>query len=155
MSKSTQRIKEFRLIGLSLKTKTTNENGQSAIDCGSLWQQFEKGNYAEKIPGKLSNEIFAVYYNYEGDHAKPFSYFIGCKVKESTEIPDGLNSLIIPAGVYEKIIAKGKMPDCVADAWKNIWRSNSSRAYNTDFEVYGERSKNWNDAEVDIFISVK
>ena len=50
MSKSTQRIKEFRLIGLSLKTKTTNENGQSAIDCGSLWQQFEKGNYAEKIP---------------------------------------------------------------------------------------------------------
>ena len=155
MSKSTQRIKEFRLIGLSLKTKTTNENGQSAIDCGSLWQQFEKGNYAEKIPGKLSNEIFAVYYNYEGDHAKPFSYSIGCKVKESTEIPDGLNSLIIPAGVYEKIIAKGKMPDCVADAWKNIWRSNSPRAYNADFEVYGERSKNWNDAEVDIFISVK
>ena len=149
------KLKEFRLIGLALKTKTTNENGQSAIDCGSLWQQFEKGNYAEKISGKLSNEIFAVYHDYEGDHTKPFSYFIGCKVKANTEIPDGLNSLIIPEGVYEKIIAKGKMPDCVADAWKNSWRSNSSRAYNTDFEVYGERSKNWNDAEVDIFISVK
>ena len=41
-------IKEFRLIGLSLKTKTTNL--QRTIDCGNLWQEFEKGNYAEKIP---------------------------------------------------------------------------------------------------------
>jgi len=157
MLKNTQRIKlkEIRLIGLALKTKTTNENGQSAIDCGSLWQQFEKEDYLKKIPGKLTNEIFAVYHDYEGDHTKPFSYFIGCKVKKNTEIPDGLNSLIIPAGIYEKIIAKGKMPDCVADTWKEIWRSNQSRAYNTDFEIYDQKSKNWNDAEVDIFISVK
>lgn len=149
------KLKEFQLIGIALKTKTTNENGQSAIDCGNLWQQFEKGNYAEKIPGKLSNKIFAVYYNYEGDHTKPFSYFIGCKVKKDLEIADGLDGLIIPEDIYEKLTAKGKMPDCVADAWKKIWSSNLPRAYNTDFEVYDERSKDWNDAEADIFISIK
>jgi predicted transcriptional regulator YdeE len=148
-------IKEFHLIGLSLKGNTSNENGQSAIDCGSLWQKFEKGNYFEKIPGKLGNEIYAVYHNYEGDHTKPFSYFIGCKVKNDTEVPADLDKLIVPGGRYEKIIAKGKMPDCIAQSWKEIWNSGLERAYNTDFEVYDERSKDWNNAEADIFISLK
>ena len=32
-------LAEIKLIGLSLGRKTTNENGQSAIDCGSHWQK--------------------------------------------------------------------------------------------------------------------
>lgn len=83
-------IKEISLIGLSLKTKTTNTNGQSSIDCKNLWHEFEEGKYADIIPGKLSDEIFGVYHHYEGDSTKPFSYFVGCKVKSGTEIPQGL-----------------------------------------------------------------
>ena len=49
-------------IGLSLKIKKVNTNEQSIIDCGNLWQDFEKGNYAEKIPDKVGDAIFAVYY---------------------------------------------------------------------------------------------
>src|SRR4029078_11678261 len=99
-------LEEVRLIGLSLKTKTTNENAQSAIDCGNLWQEFDKGNYAYRIPGRLSDEVLAVYYNYEGDYTKPFSYFIGCKVNMDAEVPAGLQSLVIPKGTYQKIIAR-------------------------------------------------
>ena len=146
---------EITLIGLSLKTKTTNENGQSNIDCGNLWQQFEKENYAGKIPGKLGDEILAVYHQYEGDYTKPFSYFIGCKVKAGTQVPQGLNSLIIPKGIYQQLIVKGKMPDCVVNAWKDIWISDIPRAYHADFEVYDERSKDWSNAEVEIFLSIK
>ena len=62
-------------------------NGQSSIDCGNLWQEFVKGKYAEIIPNKLTDEILAVYHQYEGDHTKPFSYFIGCKVNADTEAP--------------------------------------------------------------------
>jgi len=80
---------EFKLIGLKLNNKTTNESGRSGIDCGNLWQKFETENFVEKIPGRLSDEIYAVYYDYEGDHTKPFSYFIGCKVKFDTQ-----NSLV-------------------------------------------------------------
>ena len=148
-------IKEFKLIGLALKTKTTNENGQSGIDCGTLWQQFEEANCAAKIPEKLSNEIFAVYYDYEGDYTKPFSYFIGCKVRNATKVPEGMDSLVIPDQRYKQFFAKGIMPDCVANKWKEIWSSDISRAYQADFEIYDERSKDWNNAEVDIFISVK
>jgi predicted transcriptional regulator YdeE len=144
----------FRLAGLALPSKTTNANGQSGTDCGTLWQQFEQGNYAEKITGKLSEEILAVYHGYEGDHTRPFSYFIGCKVSEDATIPAGMDSLVIPGGTYRQFLAKGKMPGCIADAWGKIWNANINRAYQYDFETYDERSKDWSDAEVDLFISV-
>jgi predicted transcriptional regulator YdeE len=148
-------IKGFRLIGLALKSKTTNENGQSMIDCGNLWQLFVTGSYADKIPGKLGSELFAVYYNYEGDYTKPFSYFIGCKVKVETEVPEVMNSIMIPDGNYQLFKAKGKMPDCIGKAWQEIWSSDIQRVYMADFEVYGEGSRNPADAEIDIYLSVE
>jgi predicted transcriptional regulator YdeE len=143
----------FKLIGLRLNDKTTNDSGQSGVDCGNLWQKFETENFAERIPNKLSNAIYAVYFDYEGDHTKPFSYFIGCKVENDTDTPHDMSSLLIPAGSFTKLIAKGKMPDCVVNCWKDIWHSNIERAYRYDFEVYDDRSKDWNNAEVDIFVS--
>jgi predicted transcriptional regulator YdeE len=50
--------------------------------------------------------------------------------------------------------AKGKIPDCIANARKKIWTSNIPRKYQRDFKVYDERSKNWNDAEVDVYLSI-
>jgi predicted transcriptional regulator YdeE len=147
-------IDGFKLIGLALPGKTTNEGGQSSIDCGNLWQKFEKGKYYEKIPGKLNDDVLAVYHQYEGDHTKPFSYFIGCKVNDETTIPDGMVSLMIPGGTYNKIIAIGKMPDCIINTWKDIWESDIERAYGVDFEVYGKESKDWSNAKVEIFISI-
>jgi predicted transcriptional regulator YdeE len=152
---NTVEIDEINLIGLSLKEKTTNTNGQSSIDCENLWHEFEKGKYAEKIPDRISNEIFGVYHQYEGDSTKPFSYFIGCKVKAGIRASNGLDSIIIPKGIYYKIVAKGKMPDCVTQAWKEVWASDIPRTYNIDFEVYDERSKDWNKAEVDVYLSIK
>ncbi len=143
----------FKLIGIKLGHKTTNENAQAAIDCGNLWQKFVAENFAEKIPGKSGNEIYAVYFAYEGDYTKPYSYFIGGKVAFDTEVPKDMDSLIIPASSYSTIIAKGKMPDCVANSWKDIWNSKLDRAYKYDFEMYDERSKDWNNAEVEIFVS--
>ncbi len=149
------RISDIHLTGLALPEKTTNTNNQSNIDCGNLWQKFEKNEYFKKIPGKRTNEILAVYHDYEGDYTQPFSYFIGCKVNKDTVVPTGMDSLTIPAGTYHKVTAKGEMPDCIANTWETIWNSNLDRAYNTDFEIYDERSQNWNDAEVDIYISLK
>jgi predicted transcriptional regulator YdeE len=144
---------EFKLVGLKLHHKTTNDGGQSSVDCGNLWQKFETENFAERIPDKLSAAIYAVYFDYEGDYTKPFSYFIGCKVKIDTDTLQGMDNLIIPAGSFTKVIAKGKMPDCVANSWKDIWSSKIDRAYKYDFEIYDERSKDWSNAEVEIFVS--
>jgi len=151
MEKTT--LPEFTLVGITLEKKTTNKNGQSAIDCGMLWQKFETGKYVERISDKSGEEIFAVYFDYEGDSSQPYSYFIGCKVKPGLEIPPGMSRLEIPADEYIKLSAKGEMPDCVADCWREIWNSPMDRAYHYDFEMYDERSKDWNNAEVDIFVS--
>ena len=151
----TVELEETKLVGLALKEKTTNVNEQSSIDCGNLWQEFEKGKYAEMIPNKLSDEILAVYHQYEGDHTQPFSYFIGCKVKAGTEVPPGLETLTIAKGTYQKINAKGKMPDCVINAWKDVWVSEIPRSFKMDFEVYNEKSKDWSNAEVELYLSVK
>lgn len=141
-------------MGLDLGKKTTNEGGRSGIDCGSLWQKFESEHVAEKIQGRIGNEIYAIYFAYEGDHTRPFSYFIGCKVQPDAKIPQDLSSLKIPEQKYIKVVASGKMPDCISNAWRNIWRSDIKRAYQFDFEIYDERSQDWENAEVDIFVSV-
>ena len=145
---------EIRLMGISLKSKTSNRNGQSTVDCGNLWQAFEQGNYSNRIPGRFNDSVYAVYHLYEGDYMQPFSYFIGCPVKNDAKVISGLEMLTIPAGIYRKFTAKGILPDCISHTWKKIWKSDVHRAYQTDFEVYDQRSRDWNNAEVDIFISI-
>ncbi len=146
---------KMTFVGIELESKTTNEGGKSAIDCGRLWQEFERGKYFEKIPNKLSDEIMAVYHDYENDHTGQFSYFIGCQVEECAVVADGMKLLIVPEGSFEKVTAKGLMPDCIAEAWKHIWAADLERAYLADFEVYDDRSQDWAKAEVDVFVSVK
>lgn len=148
------RRNKFKLVGIKLTNKTTNENNQSSVDCGNLWQKFENDKIFDLIPNKISDEIYAVYYEYEKDETKPFSYFIGCKVEEKTNTPKGLDELLVPAQNYVKVVAKGVMTGCISEAWKKIWTSKINRKYGVDFEVYDERSQDWNAAELDIFVSI-
>lgn len=148
-------IRQKQLIGISLDGFTSNEHGKSGVDAGALWQKFHEGNYQAKIPDKLNDEVIAVYFDYQGDHNKPFRYFIGCEVKINSPLPEDLQQLIVPEGIYHHVVAKGKMPDCMADAWKNIWKSPVKRAYSVDFEVYGKRSNDWDNAEVDIYLGLE
>lgn len=145
----------FKLTGLKLDKKTFNAGAQAAIDCGSLWQKFMGESVATKINGKISEDIYAVYFEYDGDHTQPYSFFIGCKVNSDAETPEGLDSITIPTQNYTVITAKGKMPDCVANAWQDIWKSDVERAYGYDFEIYNELSADWENATVEIYLSVK
>jgi predicted transcriptional regulator YdeE len=145
----------LKLIGLKLSTKTSNNNGNAATDCGGLWQRFISEGIADKITNKSSSDIYAVYFDYDGDHTQPYSFFIGCPVATDAELPEGLATITIPTQQYTTITAKGIMPDCVADAWNNIWQSDINRAYGYDFEVYNELSADWQNAVVAIYISVK
>ena len=147
-------LDEITVVGLALNSTTTNENGRSGIDCGNLWQKFSLEKYADLIPNKLNEDILAIYHSYEGNHNTSFSYFIGCTVSAGTAAPDGMDQLIVPKGKYQKFIAAGEIPTCITGTWNKIWNSNIGRAYKADFEVYDERTKDWKNAVVDIFISV-
>jgi len=149
----TEKKSDFKLVGLKLNGKTTNQNNQSGKDCGNLWQKFETNKIFDLIPEKLSNEIYAVYFNHEKDETTPFSYFIGCKIEKNSETPKGLEELIIPAQEYSKFTSKGIMTGCLTDTWKEIGDTDIKRKFGFDFEVYDERSQDWSNAEVDIYVS--
>jgi predicted transcriptional regulator YdeE len=49
------------------------------------------------------------------------------------------------------------MPKSVLDTWANIWEHDKelNRKYSYDFEVYGDKSQNGENSEVEIYIATK
>ena len=141
-----------KIIGVS--TVTTNEDGQSNEDMGKLWGQFFK--LSQQIPNKKSDEIYAIYTDYETDYRGKHTAIVGYEVHSLDIIPIGLVGREIGGGEYLKILAKGEMPTAVMQAWKEIWKKDKelNRRYTADFEVHGVKSQNGKEAEVDIFIAV-
>lgn len=147
-------LNEFKVIGISVRT--TNENGQSAKDIGALWNKFMAEGILEKIPNKVDNTIYAIYTEYEEDHTKPYTTILGCKVENKATIPNGMVSKTFSKENYTKFIAKGDLTKgAVYNEWSKIWNSNLNRLYTADFEVYGEKSQNSTDAEVNIYVATK
>ena len=109
------------------------------------------------IPNRSANDIYAVYTDYMTDHRGAYTAIIGCRVKSLDSIPPGLIGREFNGGQYQKFTAKGKMPHVVVRQWQEIWSEEKKlgRKYTTDFEVYGRKSRDPENTEVDIFVAVK
>ena len=144
-------LSTFQIVGIGIRTN----NQRASQDLGGLWGKFISQNISRKIPNKDSDEIFSIYTDYESDHSGDYTTIIGYRVNSLENIPAGMVSKEILSTDYQVFTAKGKFPEAVQQTWGKIWNSNLERSYQTDFEVYGAKSQNMNDAEVEIFISVK
>ena len=148
------KIQKFDIIGISVRT--TNENGQSAQDIPALWNKFMTEGIQQKIPGKISKEIFCIYTDYEKDHTKPYTTILGCKVESLDFVPENMVGKTVEAADYEKIIAEGNLTEgIVYNKWLEIWNSDLDRIFTADFEVYGEKVQDPKNAEVDIYIAIR
>lgn len=147
-------IGPFSVIGISVIT--TNTNAQSAQDLGALWQRFYVEQLMDKVPQTLSNEVYAVYTDYESDFTGKYTAIIGLRSNASTP-PHGLTMKKFTGGKFVRYVAKGQMPTAVINTWQQIWADDKqlNRRYEYDFEVYGAKSNDGENAEVDIYISVK
>lgn len=146
-------IDAFKIIGISVKT--TNENNQAAKDIGNLWNKFMTESILEKIPNKVNNNVYSIYTEYEGDHTKPYTTILGCRVKNFESVPEGMISKSFEDGNYTKFTAKGDLTKGVVfEEWMKIWQMDLNRRYIADFEIYGEKAQNPIDAEVEIFIGI-
>jgi len=151
---SNQNIQKFSVIGISVRT--TNENGQAGQDISALWNTFITEGIAEKIPNKIDSSIYCIYTEYEKDHTKPYTTILGCKVANLNTIPAEMVGKTMEEATYTKHIAKGNIfQGIVFNEWTKIWNSDLDRTFTADFEVYGEKAQNPENAEVDIFIAVK
>ena len=150
----TTQVEQLNIIGIAVRT--TNENGQSAIDIPQLWDRFFLENILAAIPNKINDKLYCIYTDYEKDHTKPYTTILGCSVANLDAVPTGLVGKLIESGNYIQFTATGKISEgIVFNEWMKIWNTDISRAYVADFEVYDERAQNPDDAIVDIFISVK
>jgi predicted transcriptional regulator YdeE len=149
-----QKVKQFSVIGISVRT--TNENEQAAKDIPALWNKFMAEAIATKIPNKIDDAFYCIYTEYEKDHTKPYTTILGCKVENLDTIPNGMIGKIVNEATYTKHIAKGNiMQGIVFNEWVKIWNTNLPRTFTADFEIYGAKAQNPENAEVDIFIAVK
>ncbi len=151
MEFKTTHLAAFQLIGIAVRT--TNADGQSQKDIGELWERFLGGNLANQIPNKVSNDIYCVYTDYESDYRSAYTTLLGCKVRSLEFIPEGFSGKEIPETTYKHYQASGSLPECVGNAWYHIWQSGVERQYQADFDVYGEKAQNPQEAVVDIYVS--
>jgi predicted transcriptional regulator YdeE len=161
MKKEQIKKPEIKLVGLSLRTNNKNEMDLQTAKIGKLANQFWQQNIAKEIPSRKNPGVtLAVYTNYASDEHGDYTYFIGEEVTSLTNVPEGLQELIIPAAEYQKFTTPvGKMPEVVINAWQQIWQMSSNdfggkRAYQADFEVYDERAVNPSSASLDIYIGI-
>ncbi|MBT0548539.1 GyrI-like domain-containing protein [Riemerella anatipestifer] len=145
----------FKVIGIS--TRTTNKDNKSKEDLGKLWGQFYAENIFEKIPNKVSDEIFSIYTDYKSNYTEEYTTIIGVPVSTLNEIPSGLVGREFEAENFQKFVAKGEMPNAVINTWIDIWNRDEelNRKYTYDFEVYGGNSQRGQDSEVEIYIATK
>ncbi|QGK76286.1 GyrI-like domain-containing protein [Flavobacterium sp. SLB02] len=147
-------IQKFSVIGISVRT--TNENGKSGEDIPALWNKFMSEEIQRKIPNKVSEDIFCIYTDYEKDHTKPYTTILGCKVESLDVVPENMIGKTIESANYEELIAKGNLAEgLVYNKWLEIWNSDLDRSFTADFEVYGEKTQNPENAEVDIYIALQ
>ena len=147
-------LEQFSIVGIAIRT--TNENGQSSQDIPELWARFVGEDIMNKISNKVSEDIYAVYTDYELDHTKPYTTILGCKVSSMEDLAEGFVSKVIGKATYEKRTAKGSiLQGSVYNEWINIWNASLPRSFVADFEVYSTKALDPENAEVDIYIGVE
>lgn len=144
----------FTLVGLSVRT-TNGEN--AAKDIPALWEEFMGRQVPGLIPNKSSEEVYSMYTNYEGDQSQPYDSVLGCPVSRvDGELAEGLSGFEVAGGKYAVFEYSGNLNEnMVFHAWKEIWEMDLDRAYTSDFEVYGAKAQNPEQATVYIYIALK
>lgn len=143
------------IIVVGIECRTSNAPEAGPRDIPQHWGRFYSEGIVGKIPNKISDDIIALYCDYEGDYTQPYSFVIGCPVNSVDSIPEGMVAKIIPAGSYGVFHAVGEYPASLIETWGNIWQqSNLKRTYTGDYEFYGDKFSA-SPKEVEVFIAIE
>lgn len=145
-------LERFNIIGIAIRT--SNLNGKALNDIAQLWNRFIQDGIAQQIPNKESEDVYCIYTDYESDYTGEYTTILGCKVTDTTNIPEGFVAKEIPKTNYRKYTSVGKIPDCVGETWNHIWNSDIKRSYIADFDVYGKEAQSLENAKVTTYLSI-
>ncbi len=155
MMKSYTVVQKPSTIIMGIECRTSNAPEAGPHDISKHWGKFYSENIIDQIPNKASNEVIALYCDYEGDYTQPYSLVIGCPVSSLDAIPKGMVTKIIPAGSYAVFPAIGEHPKRLIETWGHIWQqADLKRTYTGDYEVYGDKFSG-SPQEVEVFIAIE
>lgn len=141
------------VVGIECRTSNAPEDGPN--DIPRLWERFYSEGILNKIPNKTSNDVIALYCDYEGDYTQPYSLVIGCPVTSLDNIPEDMVAKLIPSGSYAVFRAVGEFPTSLIETWGNIWKTDLKRTYTGDYELYGEKFTSGSQQEVEVYIATQ
>lgn len=157
MNPSITTIAAKKLIGLSVTMSFANNK------TGLLWRTFMPRR--NEIQNTLNNDLYSLQLypdSFAESGFKPDSLFEKWALQEVSSfdhIPDGMQSFILPAGLYAVFHYKGLSTDTtIFDFIFNTWLPQSDYVLDKrpHFEILGARYKNNDPAsEEDIYIPVK
>lgn len=162
MQKIITKLPEIKLVGITTRTSLAAEMNLTTARIGATVQRYFHENYPEKIlQRKKPGVTYCAYTSYESDFTGEYTYFIGESIDSLDILPEGFETLVIPAQRYAKFTTEsGPMPMVCIEAWQKIWKMNPAefegeRAYLADFEVYDERALDHNNVVLDIYVGLK
>ena len=162
MKKIQIELPEIKLVGITARTNNANESDPSLAKITPTMLKYFNEGLPVKIPHRAkTGTTFCVYTDYESDITGDYTYFIGEEVEAFETIPEGLETLVIPAQLYAKFTTEpGIMPNVVIEAWQKIWQMTPQdfgqpRRFSADFEVYDERAADPQNATLDVYIGLK
>jgi len=136
----------FWLVGRQAKASNDDPG-----PIGALWGEHFERPFKDLVEGRVSDDIYSVYCEYEGDYTKPYTVFLGYRVEVDATTPPGLTRRFVPAGRFALRVADGPIPDALMEAWAAIWASDLDRTYNADYEVHPAAGG----SPVNIFVGVR
>lgn len=149
-----ERVKLPQFFVAGIAVNTTNQDGQSEKDIGDLWTKFTTGNMAQQITGKLSDDIYCIYTDYESDYTGRYTAVLGCKVESADDVNHSFFTALIPAGDYQVYKPQGRFPENVGHTWKQIWQTDIDRKYTADYDCYKAGAKSFEETEVEVYLAV-
>lgn len=150
-------LKEKKFVGKSVKISFADNK------TFELWREFMPCR--NEIENNIGDELFSIEIYPESffesfDPAKKFEKWAAVEVADFENIPDELETLISPEGLYAVFVYKGKSSEA-ANFYQNIFQN---RLPNSEFlldarphfSVMGEKYKNdSDDSEEEIFIPIR
>lgn len=133
------------IMGIAVRTDPT----RAATDLPALWQRFS----AEHGEGP----VYAVYCDYESDHAGPYTLVLGRELAVDKTVPTGKRRVRIPAGQYARFKAAGDPKQVIGKTWQHIngaWEKKHQRRYIADFERYVGAPKADGSIEAEILVGL-
>jgi predicted transcriptional regulator YdeE len=149
----------FLIIGIEVRTTNAKEATADGV-ISRQWQIFFQEGILAKIPNKIGPNIYAVYTDYASDRNGEYSFVIGAMVKEETAAPAGMVAKALPGGLFTVLTsAPGPLPKVVLEVWQKVWeledKKKIQRNYQADFELYDQRSRDPQNAQVDLYVGLK